>query len=52
MTKQHLISICNRHISSTRYHKMTTPNGMDELLWGKEFEDVHNWVERLKWLLK
>jgi hypothetical protein len=21
---------------------------MDELFWGKEFEDVHNWSKRLK----
>jgi hypothetical protein len=21
---------------------------MDELLWGKEFEDVHDWVEKLE----
>jgi hypothetical protein len=31
---------------------MTNLNGMDELLWGKEFEDVHDWGERWKWLLK
>jgi hypothetical protein len=27
---------------------MTSPKGMDELLWHKEFEDVHDWVERLE----
>jgi hypothetical protein len=27
---------------------MTSPKGMDELFWGKEFEDVHNWSKRLK----
>jgi hypothetical protein len=27
---------------------MTSLKGMDELLWGKEFEDVHDWVERLE----
>jgi hypothetical protein len=25
---------------------------MDELLWGKEFEDVHEWVERLKMVVE
>ncbi len=28
--------------------KMTNPKGMDELLWGKDLEDVFDWVERLK----
>ncbi len=28
--------------------KMTSLKGMDELFWGKEFEDVHDWVERLE----
>jgi hypothetical protein len=27
---------------------MTSLRGMDEFFWGKEFEDVHDWVERLK----
>jgi hypothetical protein len=27
---------------------MTSLKGMDELFWGKEFEDVHDWVERLE----
>jgi hypothetical protein len=27
---------------------MTSPKAMDELFWGKEFEDVHDWVERLE----
>jgi hypothetical protein len=27
---------------------MTSPKGMDELLWGKEFEDVHNWSKGLE----
>ncbi len=31
---------------------MTSLKGMDELFWGKEFEHVHDWVERLKWQLK
>ncbi len=26
---------------------MTSPHGMDELLWGKDHEDVNDWVERL-----
>jgi hypothetical protein len=24
------------------------PKGMYELLWGKEFDDIHDWVERLE----
>jgi hypothetical protein len=31
---------------------MTNPKGMDELLWGREFEDVHDWAERLKMATK
>jgi hypothetical protein len=27
---------------------MASPKGMDELFWGRKFEDVHNWVERLE----
>jgi hypothetical protein len=27
---------------------MMSPKGMDELFWGKEFEDVTNWTERLE----
>jgi hypothetical protein len=26
---------------------MASPQGMDELFWGKDHEDVNNWVERL-----
>jgi len=26
---------------------MTSPQGMDELLWGREHEDVIDWAERL-----
>jgi hypothetical protein len=26
---------------------MTSPQGMDELFWGKDHEDVNNWAERL-----
>jgi hypothetical protein len=26
---------------------MTSPQGMDELFWGREYEDVSNWAERL-----
>ncbi len=26
---------------------MTSPQGMDELLWGREYEDVSDWAERL-----
>jgi hypothetical protein len=34
-----MVFMCNDHRSSesNRYHKMTSPKGMDELLWGKEF---------------
>jgi len=31
---------------------MTSLKGMDELFWGKEFEDIHDWVERLKMEIK
>jgi hypothetical protein len=31
---------------------MTSPKGMDELLLGTEFEDIHDWVERLKMVTK
>jgi hypothetical protein len=31
---------------------MTSPKGMDELFWGKEFEDVHDWVDRLEMATK
>jgi len=27
---------------------MVSLKGMDELLWGKKFEDVHDWVEHLE----
>ncbi len=26
---------------------MTSPQGMDELFWGQDHEDVNDWVERL-----
>ncbi len=26
---------------------MTSPQGMDELLWGHEHEDVNDWVEQM-----
>ncbi len=26
---------------------MTSPQGMDELFWGQNHEDVNDWVERL-----
>jgi hypothetical protein len=31
---------------------MTTPKGMDELLWGKDLENVFDWVERLQMATK
>ncbi len=27
--------------------RMTSPQGMDELLWGRDHEDVNDWAERL-----
>jgi hypothetical protein len=26
---------------------MTSPQGLDELFWGREYEDVGDWAERL-----
>jgi hypothetical protein len=31
---------------------MTSPKGMDELFRGREFEDEHDWVERLEMVVK
>jgi hypothetical protein len=31
---------------------MTIPKGINELFWGREFEDVHDWVERLEMALE
>jgi hypothetical protein len=31
---------------------MTNPKGMDESFWGKDLEDVFDWVERLQMLVK
>ncbi len=28
-------------------YKMTSPQGMDELFWGQDHEDVNDWAERL-----
>ncbi|CAN5967858.1 unnamed protein product [Sphagnum jensenii] len=28
-------------------YRMTSPQGMDELFWGRDHEDVNDWVERL-----
>ncbi len=42
-----LISICSKIRSSNKasdYLRITT-KGMGELLWGPEFENVHDWVE-------
>ncbi len=30
-----------------RICKMTSPQGMDELFWGRDHEDVNDWAERL-----
>jgi hypothetical protein len=31
---------------------MTSLKGMDELFWGRIFEDVHDWVEQLEMVAK
>jgi len=31
---------------------MTTPKGMDELLWGKDLKYVFDWVEKLQMATK
>jgi len=31
---------------------MTNPQGMDELFWGRDHEDVSDWVERLNMAVK
>jgi hypothetical protein len=31
---------------------MTNPQGMDELFWGRDHEDVVNWAERLSMAAK
>ncbi len=30
-----------------KFWKMTSPQGMDELFWGRDHEDVNDWAERL-----
>ncbi len=52
--KKFLVFICSDHGSSesSKYHKMTSLKGMDELFWGNEFEDVYDWVERLEMVAK
>jgi hypothetical protein len=30
-----------------RVYKMTSPQGMDELFWGRDHEDFNDWAERL-----
>ncbi len=37
---------CNFRLEQNIY-KMTSPQGMDELLWGRDHEDVNDWAERL-----
>ncbi len=34
-------------LSSLRICRMTSPQGMDELFWGRDHEDVSDWAERL-----
>jgi hypothetical protein len=31
---------------------MTSPKGMYEFFWGKEFENIHDWVEKLEMAAK
>ncbi len=31
---------------------MVSLKGMDELFWGKKFEDVHDWLERLEMVVE
>jgi hypothetical protein len=31
---------------------MTNPKGIDELFWGKDLEDMFDWVERLQMATK
>jgi len=31
---------------------MISPQGMDELFWGKDHEDVNDWVEHLTMVVK
>ncbi len=42
-----LQAIVQFSLSSFRICRMTSPQGMDELFWGREHEDVSDWVERL-----
>jgi len=45
------ISICSRIKSINKvndYLRMTNPKGMHEFFGGREFEDVHDWVECLE----
>ncbi len=32
---------------SSSFYRMTSPQGMDELFWGRDHEDVGDWAERL-----
>jgi hypothetical protein len=32
--------------------RMTSPQGMDELFWGREYEDVSDWAKRLTMVTK
>ncbi len=31
---------------------MTSPHGMDELFWGRDYEDVSDWAKRLTMAVK
>ncbi len=43
----YLQAVVQFSLSSLRICRMTSPQGMDELLWGREQEDVSDWAERL-----
>jgi hypothetical protein len=31
---------------------MSNPKGMDELFWGKDMEDIFDWIEQLRMVTK
>ncbi len=38
---------CTLFLLLMRFWRMTSPQGMDELFWGRDHEDVNDWAERL-----
>lgn len=45
-TDLHLCS--NKSLGLINSYIMTSPKGMDEFFWGKEFENILDWIERLE----